>query len=85
MVVQKESQTVLEEDGSQVSGQTVLGRRLENPFSTKNMTKALDFLKTKSGDTRTSLDDIEIEATHYSVRFEPENEIQLGVLKRVSI
>ena len=53
----------------------VLGARLENPYKTENITKALEALYP------TKADRVEIHTTDLYVRFLPENEEQLSLLK----
>ncbi len=51
------------------NGSTVLGRKLPNPYSVKNMMNSLNHLREEYG-----MDlDIEIEPTHYYVRFLPQD------------
>jgi hypothetical protein len=56
----------------------ILGKKLENPYSVKNMTKAWEKLKEKG---RIKGDELEITTTHYYVRHLPENEESLSQLK----
>ena len=49
-------------------GMTVLGRRLKNPYSVENMRKALENLSPK---TRAGITDMDIQPTHYYVKFTP--------------
>lgn len=57
----------------------ILGRKLENPFSVKNMSLALENLKVKRKLGRV-FDDLQIEPTHLYVRFLPSNEVQYDTL-----
>ena len=43
---------------------TKLGRKLENPYSVKNMKRALENIKASNANFRTDYEDFEIEATH---------------------
>ncbi|MCG8582661.1 MAG: hypothetical protein MI866_22245 [Bacteroidales bacterium] len=65
-------------------GMTTLGKKLENPYSIENMRKALEELKKEPQLKSASgeLDNIEIKPTHLYVRFLPEDEDKLNVLKR---
>ena len=60
-------------------GMIVLGKRLEDPYSLENMTKALaEVYPTKAGQT-------ELTATHLYVRFLPVSEVQLRKLARLGV
>ena len=56
---------------------TVLGDQLENPYSVSNMKKAYSNLKASGSGTP----DINIETTHYYIRFLPKNEEKFDLLK----
>ncbi len=56
----------------------VLGDRLENPYTTENMTKALHSLYP------TKADRVDVKATNLYVRFLPENEEEFELLKGLS-
>lgn len=64
------------------------GQKLENPYSVKNMKRALQNLKTKKTTSKTTeeviVDGFEIEASHLYVKFEPTTEVEEAVLKQDS-
>ncbi|MFZ6013393.1 MAG: hypothetical protein ACOYXT_23830 [Bacteroidota bacterium] len=62
---------------------TKLGKKLENPYAVKNMRKAWENLKA-SKINRRSQEDIAITVTHLYVKFKPQNEDELAILKRDS-
>lgn len=68
--------------GSGETTQMVLGKKLENPYSIKNMRKAYSALssQTKSSIQRDEIDDV-IYTTHYYVKFIPKTEDELGLMK----
>lgn len=57
----------------------LLGKKLENPYSLGNMRRALANL---SPATRSGLGEADIQATHYYVKFMPETEEELDLLKQ---
>ena len=59
-------------------GQTVLGDKIEIPYSIDNLKKAL---KNLPAETKALIDESEIQPTHYYVRFHPKNEEELAILK----
>jgi hypothetical protein len=59
-------------------GQTILGKKLENPYSVENMQIAFNKL-TLENKLKSS---IQIEPTHFYVRFRPKNEKELETIKR---
>lgn len=59
--------------------QIVLGERLENPYTTENMTKALASLYP------TKADRVEVKATDYYVRFLPQSDQQYRMLEDMGI
>lgn len=59
-------------------GQTVLGDKIEIPYSIDNLKKAL---KNLPAETKALIDESEIQPTHYYVRFLPKNEEELAILK----
>lgn len=63
-----------EENLSFKEGQTILGKKLENPYTVENMQKAFDNLQLKSA--------ISITSTHYYVRFRPKSEQELETILR---
>lgn len=64
---QTSSQTVT------TDGMTVLGHRLENSYSVENMRKALANISPK---TRAGITDMDIQPTHYYVKFHPRSSYQ---------
>lgn len=78
--------TLSEELASESDGQIVLGEKLENPYSVKNMRLALKSLKekqkksAKSYSAKTLNDELEIQATDYYVKFWVENDEQKNLL-----
>ena len=58
-------------------GMTVLGRRLKNPYSVENMRKALENLSPK---TRAGITDMDIQPTHYYVKFHPRSSEELDLI-----
>ncbi len=58
--------------------QTVLGDKIEIPYSIDNLKKAL---KNLPAETKALIDESEIQPTHYYVRFHPKNEEELAILK----
>ena len=62
-------------------GLTILGKRLENPYSLDNMRKALNNIIPNS---RGVNDGETIQATHYYVKFIPKNQQDLDLMKRDS-
>ena len=59
--------------------QIVLGERLDNPYTTENMTKALASLYP------TKEDRVEVKATDYYVRFLPKSDKQYRMLEDMGI
>jgi hypothetical protein len=64
-----------------------LGTKLENPYSVKNMKRALDSVKAKMTTSKTSkisssLSDFDIETSHLYVKIEPKDATQETSLKR---
>lgn len=57
----------------------LLGKKLENPYSLGNMRRALANLGPA---TRSGLGEADIQATHYYVKFMPETEEELDLLKQ---
>lgn len=55
---------------------------LENPYSTENMTKAFQTIKDKNPEY--GFGEFDIHTTHYYLKFTPENEEEVGLLKRDS-
>jgi len=80
------TQSLSEVLASESDGEIVLGKKLENPYSIKNMRKALKNLKekqqksTKGYAAKTANDDFEIEITDYYVKFWIENDAQKNLL-----
>ncbi len=61
-------------------GNIILGKRLENPYSVKNMRKAFERLKAKSKYKSSLRSESEIEVTDYYVKFKIENDEQRNLL-----
>ena len=59
---------------------TQLGRKLENPYSVKNMKKALENLKKSKLGAKMATEDLEIVATHLYIKFTPKTEQELDNL-----
>lgn len=78
--------TLSEELASESDGQIVLGEKLENPYSVKNMRLALKSLKAKQQKSsksylaKTLNDDLDIQTTDYYVKFWVENDEQKSLL-----
>jgi len=71
-----------EEQQVQTEGLIKLGEKLENPYSVENMQKALGNLKSSKVSAKSSSgNDIEITTTHLYLRFKPNNEDELNILK----
>lgn len=66
-----------ENQGVNSESMTVLGDQLENPYSVSNMKKAYSNLKSSSSETP----DVNIETTHYYIRFLPKSEEEFDLLK----
>ena len=62
-------------------GMTVLGQQFENPYSVENMRKALENLSPK---TRAGITDMDIQPTHYYVKFHPRSAEELDILAQDS-
>lgn len=67
-------------DDIEPQGMIVLGKKLENPYSLKNMKKAYENLKNSGQLKSGSVEDFEITATHLYVRFLPEDTNDLNKL-----
>lgn len=78
--------TLSEELASESDGKIILGEKLENPYSVKNMRLALKSLKSKLHKSskryaaKTLNDDVDIQTTDYYVKFWVENDEQKGLL-----
>lgn len=59
-------------------GSIVLGKQIEIPYSVSNLKKALELV---SPETRSAINEDDIVPTHYYVKFSPENEAELSILK----
>ena len=59
---------------------TQLGRKLENPYSVKNMKKALENLKKSKLGAKIATEDLEIITTHLYVKFIPKTEQEMDNL-----
>lgn len=62
-------------------GITVLGKKLENPYSVSNMRKALLNLASQ---TRSGIDEEDIQTTHYYVKFHPKSQEDMDLLQQDS-
>ena len=60
-------------------GVIILGKRLENPYSLKNMKQAF---KNLAPQTRNGIQEKDILPTHYYVKFHPKSEHELDILKQ---
>jgi len=69
----------------QKSGMLVLGKQLENPYSVTNMKKALESLKLSNSNTKSLVNNINIEATHLYIKFIPKTENELLELENNSM
>ena len=82
----KIEQTISEELANNSDGQIILGEKLQNPYSVKNMRLALNNLKeqqksnVKKYGNKTLDENFEIQTTHYYVKFWIENNEQKEVL-----
>lgn len=63
---------------------TQLGNKLDNPYAVETMQRALNNLKSSGSNKRATNEDIEISTTHLYIKFKPENEEELAILKRDS-
>lgn len=61
-------------------GMMKLGKQLENPYTVANMKKAFNELKSSNSLKSTSIND-DIEATHFYIKFKPDSEEELDILK----
>lgn len=61
-----------------------LGEKLENPYSVKNMKRALDSVKSKMTISKTakSTSDFDIETSHLYVKIEPKNATEEALMKK---
>ena len=63
-------------------------KKLENPYSVKNMRIAFENIKTKlnnkqiSAKSSSSVSNLEVSASHHYIKFKPETEEQEGIIKR---
>jgi hypothetical protein len=62
-------------------GMTKLGKKLDNPYSVENMQKAWSNLKVSNTSGRVNEGEIEITTTHLYLKFKPQNEEELAILK----
>jgi hypothetical protein len=69
---------------SDMKGMTKLGKQLENPYSVENMRKAYASIKSSISTGRIASEEIEIKTTHLYLKFKPQNEEELSILKRDS-
>ncbi len=78
----KEDSITISEPNQTKSKMTVLGKKLQNPFSVKNMQKAYQNIKTGKAGARVAVEDVEIKATHLYLKFKPQNDAELMKLKQ---
>ncbi|MBQ9451176.1 MAG: hypothetical protein IJU34_07705 [Bacteroidales bacterium] len=64
-----------------VEAQTVLGDKIEIPYTVDNLRKALELLPPE---TKSAITEEDFSPTHYYVRFSPENIMELDLLKNLS-
>lgn len=62
-------------------GMIKIGRKLENPYSVENMLKAYKNLRDSKENGKISDKSIDIAATHLYIKFKPENEEELDILR----
>lgn len=79
---QKPSLNLESENSILAQGMTVLGKKLENPYSLENMRKALSLLESTGQLKSVSLDSSDIQPTDLYVRFLPKNDQELDLIKR---
>ena len=82
MTPQSEEQAVSGVAGFQNT--TLLGKKLEHPYSVENMRKAWDSLKTANPNGRISREERDITTTHLYVKFMPHSSEDMDVLARDS-
>lgn len=63
-------------------GLTRLGRQLENPYTVHTMRQAYQNLKKATSNHKTATEEIDINATHYYIKFKPQTDEELSLLKR---
>lgn len=63
---------------------TRLGKKLENPYSVENMLRAFENIKSSDNHSKTSWDEFEIITTHLYIKFKPQSEEELAILKKDS-
>ncbi len=78
-VENQDNSTILTENSLSPEGMIELGKPLENPYSVNNMRAAYESLKSSSNQFKS---DVNIEATHYYVRFLPKNYEELDLLEQ---
>ena len=61
--------------------QTVLGERIEIPYTIENLKKALELLPPE---TKAAISESDFNPTHYYVRFSPKNMMELDILRNLS-
>ncbi|NLD26225.1 MAG: hypothetical protein GX661_02570 [Acholeplasmataceae bacterium] len=64
--------------------QLVLGKKLENPYSVSSMIRARDSLVAQGVLSKSAVTDADLVATHYYIRFKPQNDTQLDELNKDS-
>ena len=84
---QKEESPLIGQTGNTPSSQPlvgdkmVLGRKLENPYSVENMRKAFALLSPQSKSSVGQNAEDVVHTTHYYIKFKPQNERELDLLK----
>jgi hypothetical protein len=63
------------------NGMIKVGRKLENPYSVENMSKAFQNLLNSEENGKLLEENVDIIATHLYVKFKPESEEELDILK----
>jgi hypothetical protein len=69
-----------EKEANSTSEMTKIGKKLENPFTIQNMSKALENLYSNARLT----ENISVETSHLYVKFKPKTELELDILKKDS-
>ena len=68
----------------EVNRQTLVGKKLENPYSVETMRKAYANLKKASASGRVQTGELDIQTTHLYLKFNPASESELSLLKKDS-
>ena len=81
IIVSKEiNQKETTQEFKTTDGYTILGEKIEIPYTIDNLLKAFELLPTE---TKSQIDMSKIKATHYYVRFYPKNKKELDLLEEV--